>query len=88
MFRTEKNLCVFGMTEKGVEFKGGSLHDGFDGFGGSGQHLQLPSFCLPYKTQSQEATVTVLTVLAVSAVVAVFLMTATPLKLNPPFPSS
>ena len=32
------------MTEKGVEFKGGSLHDGFgsvDGFGGSGEHLAL-----------------------------------------------
>ena len=28
----------------GVEFKGGSLHDGFggfDGFGGSGEHLAL-----------------------------------------------
>ena len=32
------------MSEKGVEFKGGSLHDGsggFDGFGGSGEHLTL-----------------------------------------------
>ena len=31
-------------TERGVEFKGGSLHDGFggfDGFGGSGKHLAL-----------------------------------------------
>ena len=28
----------FRMTEKGVEFKGGSLHDGF---GGSGEHLAL-----------------------------------------------
>ena len=30
------------ITEKGVGFKGGSLHDGFggfDGFGGSGKHL-------------------------------------------------
>ena len=29
---------------RGVEFKGGSLHDGFggfDGFGGSGEHLAL-----------------------------------------------
>ena len=26
---------------KGGEFKGGSLHDGFDGFGGSGEHLAL-----------------------------------------------
>ena len=34
------------MTERGVEFKGGSLHDGFggfDGFGGSGKH---PAFLL------------------------------------------
>ena len=42
----------------------------------------LPSFCLSYKIQHQEATVTVLTVLAV---VAVSVVTATPLKLNPPF---
>ena len=45
----------------------------------------LPSFCLSYKIQYQETTVTVLTVLAV---VAVSVVTATPLKLNPPFPSS
>ena len=45
----------------------------------------LPSFCLSYKKQCQEMTVTVL---AVSAVVAVSVMTATPLKLNPPFSSS
>ena len=45
----------------------------------------LPSFCLSYKIQYQEATVTLLTV---SAAVAVLVMTATPLKLNPPFPSS
>ena len=42
----------------------------------------LPSFCLSYN----EATVVVLTVLAVSAVMAVSVMTATPLKLNPPIP--
>ena len=32
------------ITERGVEFKGGSLHDGFgrfDGFGGSGGHPTL-----------------------------------------------
>ena len=46
----------------------------------------LPSVCLPYKIQHNEATVAVLTVLAVSAVMAVSVMTATPLKLNPPFP--
>ena len=45
----------------------------------------LPSFCLSYKIQYQETTVTVLTVLAVLAVVAVAEVTATPLKLNPPF---
>ena len=48
----------------------------------------LPSFCFAYKIQCREVTVAVLTVLAVSAVVAVLVMTATPLKLNPPFPSS
>ena len=46
----------------------------------------LPSFCLSYKTKDKEATVAVFTVLAVSAVMAVSVMTATPLKLNPPFP--
>ena len=45
----------------------------------------LPSFACPTKIQHQETTVTVL---AVSAVVAVLVVTATPLKLNPPFPSS
>ena len=45
----------------------------------------LPSWRLSYKIQYQEATVAVLTVLAVSAVVAVSVMTATPLKLNPLF---
>ena len=48
----------------------------------------LPSFRLSYKIQHNDATVTVLTVLAVSAVVAVSVMTATPLKLNPPFLTS
>ena len=48
----------------------------------------LPSFRLSYKIQDEEATVTVLTVLGVSAVVAVSVVTVTPLKLNPPFPSS
>ena len=48
----------------------------------------LPSFCLSYRIQHNEATVAVLTVLAVlavSEVMAVSVMTATPLKLNPPF---
>ena len=46
----------------------------------------LPSFCLSYKIHHNEATVAVLTVLAVSAVMEVSVMTATNLKLNPPFP--
>ena len=29
------------MLEKGVEFKGGSLHDSFGSFAGSGEHLQM-----------------------------------------------
>ena len=41
----------------------------------------LPPSCLSYKTRCQGTTVTVLTV---SAVVAVPVVTATPLKLNPP----
>ena len=45
----------------------------------------LPSFCLSYKIQCQETTTTGL---AVSAVVAVSVVTATPLKLNLPFSSS
>ena len=45
----------------------------------------LRSFRLSYKIQYEEAAVTVLTV---SAVVAVSVVTATPLKLNPPFLSS
>ena len=44
----------------------------------------LPSFCLSYKIQCQETTVTVLTVLVVSAVLVV---TATPLA-NPDNPYS
>ena len=42
----------------------------------------LPSFCLSCKIQCQETPVTVLTLSAVSAVSVV---TATPLKLKPPF---
>ena len=43
----------------------------------------LPSCCLSYKIQHSEATVAVLTLLALSAAVAVSVMTATPLKPNP-----
>ena len=44
----------------------------------------LPSFLWYYEIQHSEATVEVLTGLAVSAVMAVSVRTATPLKLNPP----
>ena len=50
---------------------------------GSGEHLAL--LCFSYKIQRTEATVTVL---AVSAVTAASVVTATLLKLNPPFPTS
>ena len=39
-----KSQKISGWRKRGVEFKGGSLHDGFgsfDGFGGSGEHLAL-----------------------------------------------
>ena len=53
----------------GLGSRGLGLHDGFGGFDSSGEHLAL--VCWPYKIQCQETTVTVLTVLAVSAVVTV-----------------
>ena len=34
-------LLTSGSRKKGVEFKGGSLHDGFGGFDGSGERLTL-----------------------------------------------
>ena len=80
IFRSHLPLKVR-VTEKGVEFKGGSLHDSFgafDGFDGAGEHLAL--LLRDLQTQHNEATVAVLAVMAVSVV------TATPLKLNPPFP--
>ena len=66
----QKNHC-----KRGVEFKGGSLHDVLTVL-----ESTLPSLCLSYKIQHHKATV------AVSAVMEVSVMTATPLKLNPPFP--
>ena len=50
----------------------------------------LPSFRLSFKIQDKvlEATVTVLTVLEVSAVVAVSVVTANPLNSTPPFSTS
>ena len=66
-----------GCGKRGVEFKGGSLHDGF---GASPEHLALLVVVL--QNAEQKATVTVLTV---SAVMAVSVMMATPLKLNSVF---
>ena len=78
------------MSEKGgFEFKGGSFHDGFGGFDGLAVlESILLSPCVSYKIQYQEATVTVLTVLAISAVVGVSDVMATPLNPTPPFPTS
>ena len=45
----------------------------------------LPSLCLSYKIQDKKA---ILTVLVALAVVAVSVMTAAPLKVNPPFLTS
>ena len=45
----------------------------------------LPSPCSSYRTQCQETTVTVLTILAVSEVLAVSVVTATPLNSTPVF---
>ena len=62
----------------------GSLHGNFDGFGSSEEHVALLLLALQEK-QHKEATVTVLTV---SSAMAVMVRTATPLQLNPPFPTS
>ena len=64
------------------KFKGGRLHDGFDGSGDSVESM-LPSFCRSCKIQDKEAAVTALTVMAVLAVMAILVVTASPLKLNP-----
>ena len=68
-----ETVTVFsGCRKRGSEFKGGSLHDGFgcfDRFGGSGLHLALLLLVLQNS--------------AVSAVVAVSVVTATPL-IQPP----
>ena len=54
-----------------VEFKGGSLHDGFGGYGDSVEST-LPPFCRSYKIQDKEATIW--------AVMAVSVVTAAPLN--------
>ena len=85
-----RHLMIFSIREFGREFLDPQLHHVMDfpfpfmtvlaGLAvlvvlGS----TLPWFCWSYKIQDKEATVTVL---------AVSVVTATPLKLNPPFPSS
>ena len=79
-----------GWRKRGVEFKGGVAFMTVLAVLMVLAVLQstLPSFRLSYKIHDQQPTVTVLKVLAVSAVVAVSVVTATPLKLNPAFPSS
>ena len=66
---------------KGVELKGGSLHGGFGGLVAlmvlAVLETTLPFFNLSCKIQDNEATVTVSTVLAASAVLAVSVVTAT-----------
>ena len=71
----------FRLPEKGVEVKGVALMAGLTVL--AVLESTLPFFCLSYKTQDKETTVTVLTVSTVSVVVAVSVMPATPLKLNP-----
>ena len=63
----------------GLSLRGVAFMTGFDGFGGSGKHLALLSFRAVLQNKQKEATVMVWTVSAGSVV------TATPLKLNPPF---
>ena len=69
-----------GSQKRGVEFKGVAFMTVLVVLTGLAVlENTLHSFCWSYKIQDKEATVTVLTVLAVSVV------TATPLKLNPSF---
>ena len=63
------------MSEKAVEFKGVAFVMVLVVLAVLGSNL--PCRCLSYKIQDQEATMTAL------AVVAVSVMTATPLRLNP-----
>ena len=52
-----QSLTFQDQGQKGVAFKGSSLHDGFggfgdiDGFGGSGEHLTLRLFVLQNTAQ-------------------------------------
>ena len=63
------------VSERGIELRGGRVHEGF-----GGSESTLPFFYLSYKMQDEVPPVTVL---AISAVMAVLVVTATPLKLNP-----
>ena len=69
----QKDLNCSGCRKRGVEFKGDSLPDGFDG---SAKHIAL--LLLLLKIRYKEAAVTVLPFLAVPAV-------STPLNPKPPF---
>ena len=67
------------MSGRGVQFKGGSLHDGLDGFhgsSGSGMHLAFVSL-VPHITRKRGNCVSLM-VLAVSAVLMVSVVTASP----------
>ena len=81
---SRESICASRNVGKGgLSLKGGSLHDGFGGFdgsGGSGEHLALVLLVLQNtgRTGNRDG----------SAIMAVSVVTATPLKLNPPFPTS
>ena len=66
----EAFLKKSGCWKRAVEFKGGSLHVGFDGLGGL--QRTLPSLCLSYNIQKIQCEEAAVTVLAVSAVVPPF----------------
>ena len=74
---------ILRMSEQGgVEFKGGGLHDSLAVLTVLAVlESTLRSFSLSYKIQYQEAAVTVLTVSAVGGVVAILVVTDSPLKL-------
>ena len=85
--RTYRSSQDLGSRKRGVEFKGGSLHNdfgSFDGFGGSGKHPTLLSLVLHKhrtKTDGSDGS-------GGFDGCGGLVVTATPLKLNPPFPTS
>ena len=75
-----KAQVTSGCRKRGIEFRGGSLHDGFGGFvgfGGSGEHLDL--LLLVLQNTEQRGSGDGFDYLAVS-VMAVSVMAATPLN--------